>query len=66
MTVLWAVGNITRFPTSKKLVVYPSLGGGIHESGQTHISGSITKQGRKEMRWALVEAAWIAMETYPF
>jgi len=66
MTVLSAIGDITRFPTSKKLVGYSGLGGGVHDSGQTHISGPITKQGRKEMRWALVEAAWIAVETHPF
>lgn len=66
MTVLSAIGDITRFPTSKKLVGYSGLGGGVHDSGQTHISGPITKQGRKEMRWSLVEAAWIAVETHPF
>jgi transposase len=66
MTVLSAIGDITRFPTPKKLVGYSGLGGRVHDSGQTHTSGPITKQGRKEMRWALVEAAWIAVGTHPF
>jgi transposase len=66
MTVLAAIGDITRFPTSKKLVGYSGLGGSIHDSGQTHFGGHITKQGRKELRWVLVEAAWIAVEHHPF
>ncbi len=66
MTVLSAIGDITRFPTSKKLVSYAGLGGGVHDSGQTHFTGPITKQGRKELRWCLVEAAWVAVEHHPF
>jgi len=66
MTVLSAIGDITRFPTSKKLVGYSGLGGSVHDSGQTHYSGHITKQGRKELRRALVEAAWVAVEHHPF
>jgi transposase len=66
MTVLSAIGDITRFPTSKKLVGYAGLGGGVHDSGQTHRNGPITKQGRKELRWTLVEAAWRAVDHHPF
>jgi transposase len=61
MTILSAIGDIKRFPTAKKLVGYAGLGARIHASGQTHKSGGITKQGRKELRAALVEAAWIAI-----
>jgi transposase len=66
MTVLSAIGDITRFPTSKKLVGYAGLGGSVHDSGQTHRNGPITKQGRKELRWTLVEAAWRAVDHHPF
>ena len=66
MTVISAIGDITRFPTSKKLVGYSGLGGSVHDSGQTHFTGHITKQGRKELRWTLVEAAWVAVEHHPF
>jgi transposase len=66
MTILSAIGDITRFPTSKKLVGYAGLGGSVHDSGQSHFTGPITKQGRKELRWCLVEAAWIAVEHHPF
>ena len=65
MTVLSAVGDITRFPHAKKLVGYAGLGSSVHDSGQTHRSGHITKHGRRELRWALVEAAWVAVDTHP-
>jgi hypothetical protein len=61
MTILGAIGEIERFPTAKKLVGYAGLGAKVHSSGQTHRSGGITKQGRKELRAVLVEAAWIAV-----
>jgi len=65
MTTLSAIGDITRFPHAKKLVGYAGLGSSVHDSGQTHRSGHITKQGRRELRWALVEAAWVAVDTHP-
>jgi hypothetical protein len=34
----------------------------VHASGQTFDTGGITKQGRCELRAALVEAAWMAVE----
>jgi len=61
MTILSAIGEIERFPTAKKLVGYAGLGARVHASGQSHRSGGITKQGRKELRAILVEAAWIAI-----
>lgn len=61
MTILAAVGDIRRFENSKKLVGYAGLGAGIHDSGEKHRGKGITKSGRKELRWALVEAAWQAV-----
>ena len=66
MTILSAVGDIQRFPTSKQLVGYSGLGASLHQSGQANYSGSITKQGRKELRHVLVEAAWIAVTSSPY
>lgn len=66
MTVLSAIGDVRRFPASKKLVGYSGMGGSVHDSGQTHVGGGITKQGRKELRWVLVEAAWVAVEHHPY
>jgi transposase len=65
MTILAAVGDIARFPTSKQLVGYAGLGTRIHASGQVQLSGGITKEGRRELRIAMVEAAWVAVEHHP-
>jgi transposase len=61
MTILGAIGDITRFPNAKKLVGYAGLGGKVHASGKTHRGGGITKQGRTELRQTMVEAAWTAV-----
>jgi transposase len=66
MTILSAIGDIQRFPTSKQLVGYSGLGASLHQSGETDYSGHITKQGRKELRYALVEAAWVAVTSSPY
>ena len=65
MTILSAIGDVTRFPTAKKLVGYSGLGARIHASGQTRRTGSITKQGRRELRTVMVESAWTAVRTHP-
>ena len=66
MIVLSAIGDIHRFENAKRLVGYAGLGAGIHESGKEHIEKRITKSGRKELRWALVEAAWQAIRISPY
>jgi transposase len=65
MTILSAIGDIRRFESPKKLVGYAGLGAGVHDSGQTHRGKGITKFGRKELRWALVEAAWQGIRANP-
>lgn len=62
MTVLAAIGDITRFAHAKELVGYSGLGASVHDSGQTHRTGHMTKQGRKELRTVLVEAMWRTVE----
>jgi transposase len=66
MTILAAIGEITRFPSAQKLVGYSGLGASVHASGQTEHPGAITKQGRRELRTALIEAAWIAVRQHPY
>jgi len=64
LTLLAAIGDIGRFPTAKHLVGYAGLGAGVHDSGQTHRSGRITKAGRRDIRAAMVEAAHTASRTH--
>lgn len=66
ITVLAAIGPITRFEKAKYLVGYAGLGAGVHDSGQTHTTGRITKTGRKDLRAAMVDAANAAIQHHPF
>src|SRR6266702_4684981 len=65
MSILAAIGDITRFPSAKKLVGYAGLGASVHDSGETHQGGHITKEGRRDLRGVMVEAAWVAVEHHP-
>jgi transposase len=66
MTVLSAIGEISRFESAKHLVGYAGMGAGVHSSGKTYKEKRITKRGRKELRWIMVEAAWRAVRMSPY
>jgi transposase len=66
MTVVAAIGDITRCPSAKKRVGYSGLGASVHAAGQTHHTGPSTQQGRRALRTVLVEAAWSAVDHHPF
>ncbi len=61
VTLLAAIGDISRFPDADHLVGYAGLGARVHDSGLTIHTGGITKAGRREMRAVLVEAAQVAV-----
>ena len=61
MIILAAIGNVQRFSSPEKLVGYSGLGARIHASGDKHYTGKISKRGRKELRWALITSAWVAV-----
>ncbi len=61
MILLSVIGDIARFPHAQQLVGYAGLGAAVHDSADTHHGGGITKQGRRDLRTAMVEAAWIAV-----
>jgi transposase len=65
MTVLSAIGEIERFETPKKLSSYSGLTPGLEQSGTKYREKGITKEGRRELRWALVEAAQMAVKSDP-
>jgi transposase len=61
-TFIAAVGEISRFANSRKLVAYLGLDPKVRQSGEAPArSGRISKRGSATVRWALVEAAWIAV-----
>ena len=63
-TFVAVVGDITRFPTQKKLVSYLGLDPKVRQSGETPARhGRISKQGSPEARHMLCEAAWIVVRS---
>jgi len=66
LTILAAIGPIERFEDAKHLVGYSGLGASVHDSGQTHATGHITKAGRRDLRGAMVDAANAAVRDHPY
>jgi transposase len=65
MTILAAIGDIHRFESPKHLASYSGLTPGLEQSGTKNRGKGITKEGRRELRWALVEAAQMAVKSDP-
>jgi len=65
MTVLAAIGEIQRFESARHLASYSGLTPGLEQSGTKYREKGITKEGRKELRWALVEVAQRAVKSDP-
>jgi len=58
-TFMAAIGDVSRFPSSRRLVGYLGLDPRVRQSGAGPAShGRISKQGSAPARYALVEAAW--------
>jgi transposase len=64
MTILAAIGDISRFPSAKQLVGYAGLGARVHDSGLSYTTGRITKAGRRDLRNAMVETANHAIRSH--
>jgi transposase len=65
MTVLAAIGEITRFETPGHLASYSGVTPGLDQSGVKLRGKKITKEGRKDLRWAMVEVAQRAVKSDP-
>ncbi len=65
MTVLTAIGDITRFESPKALASYSGLVPGVEQSGVKLRGKGITKEGRREFRWAMAEVAQRAVKADP-
>ncbi|HEY5158646.1 MAG TPA: IS110 family transposase [Anaerolineales bacterium] len=66
LTILAAIGPIERFEDASHLVGYAGLGASVHDSGQIHATGHITKAGRRDLRGAMVDAANAAVRHHPY
>jgi transposase len=56
--LLAEVGDFSRFPDGKRLVSYAGLDPRVDQSGDHRRLGHISRGGRSQLRWILVEAAW--------
>jgi transposase len=57
LTIATEIGEVSRFPTARRLVGYAGLAPTITQSGQTSRTGRLSKAGSATLRWAAVEAA---------
>ena len=55
------IDDIDRFISKEKFASYTGLIPSVHQSGPKSYTGKITKQGNKFIRWALAEAAHVAI-----
>ena len=63
--LLSEIGEIERFPHARKLCSYGGLIPSTYQSGNKAYHGHITKEGNKYLRWAMVEAALVAIRKDP-
>lgn len=64
VTLIAAIGEITRFEDPRKLVGYLGLDPKVRQSGDSPPrGGKISKRGNAQARSVLIEAAWAAMRT---
>ena len=61
MCILATIGEIERFSSARKLVGYASLGARVHATRDAYYTGKISKQGRRELRTALIASAWVVV-----
>jgi transposase len=60
-TIAAEIGDISRFPSAKKLCGYTGLCPRVNQSGDRDRRGPLTKQGPKYLRWAMLEATMHAL-----
>jgi transposase len=58
MMWLGEVGDLARFPSGKQLTSYAGMNPRVHQSGERCRLGNISKAGRSQLRWIMVEVAW--------
>jgi transposase len=57
LTIASEIGDISRFPSARKLVGYAGLAPRVKQSGQSSRTGRLSKAGPDTLRWAAVEAS---------
>lgn len=57
LTIAGEIGEVSRFPSARRLVGYAGLAPRIIQSGESSRVGGLSKAGPETLRWAAVEAA---------
>ena len=57
LTIASEIGDISRFPSARKLIGYSGLTPRVYQSGQKARTGKLSKSGSTMLRWAAIEAA---------
>jgi len=65
MILLSEIGDVKRFASPEKLVSWVGLAPQVHQSGETHWTGHITRKGSKRARWILTQCAQSARQHDP-
>ncbi len=60
-TIAAEIGDVTRFPSPKKLCGYTGLCPRVNQSGESDRRGPLSKHGPKYLRWAMLEATMHAL-----
>lgn len=58
MVFITELGDLKRFANPRQLMSYLGMVPSVHQSGDTHRGGSITKAGNSYLRHVLVQASW--------
>jgi len=64
-TILAEVGDFRRFGDRDAISRYAGLNPRLFSSGETTRTGRISKTGSPDLRWALVQAGWVAVRCDP-
>jgi transposase len=64
--ILTEIGDITRFPSARKLSSYAGLVPSVHQSGAQSHHGHLNKKANRYLKWGMVEAAQKAKAIDPF
>src|SRR3954452_18219146 len=57
LTIASEIGEISRFPSARKLVGYSGLTPRVYQSGEKSRTGKLSKAGSTMLRWAAIQAA---------
>ena len=56
------IGDVKRFGDGKQIASWAGLSPSVYQSAGTFVTGSITKQGSKWLRWSMIEVAHAAVK----